>query len=40
MTTAKTLLTADDLLDLPDDGYRYELLDGELVKTSPILELV
>lgn len=35
MTTQKTLLTADDLLRLPDDGWRYELLDGVLVKMSP-----
>ena len=30
-------LTADDLLRLPDDGYRYELYEGTLVRemTSP-----
>ena len=33
MTTERTLLTADDLLKLPDDGLRrYELLDGVLVE--------
>ncbi len=32
MTTDKKLLTAEDLFQLPDDGYRYELLDGELAK--------
>jgi Uma2 family endonuclease len=30
-TTTK-LLTADDLLAMPDDGYRYELVRGELVQ--------
>ncbi len=34
MTTSKTLLTAEDLLWLPDDGKRYELIRGEL-KTMP-----
>lgn len=28
-------LTADDLLALPDDGFRYELVDGELRKMAP-----
>lgn len=30
-------ITADDLLRLPDDGYRYELYEGDLVRemTSP-----
>lgn len=28
-------MTADDLLQLPDDGYRYELVQGELRKMSP-----
>jgi len=27
-----TLLTADDLLAMPDDGYRYEIVRGELVR--------
>ena len=35
MTTDKVLLTADDLLNMPDDGRCYELLDGELVEMSP-----
>ena len=34
MTTAK-LVTADDLLRMPDDGCRYELLEGKLVKLAP-----
>jgi Uma2 family endonuclease len=35
MTTAKTLLTADDLLAMPDDGKYYELVRGELVEVPP-----
>jgi Uma2 family endonuclease len=34
MATEKTLLTADDLLRLPDDGMRHELIRGEL-RTMP-----
>src|SRR5436190_2459913 len=30
MTTALQLVTADDLLRMPDDGWRYELVQGEL----------
>ena len=33
--TAGTLVTADELLRLPDDGSRYELVRGELRKMSP-----
>jgi Uma2 family endonuclease len=29
------LLTAEELSWLPDDGYRYELVDGRLVKMPP-----
>lgn len=32
MTTAKTLLTADDFLSMPDDGKNYELVKGELAE--------
>lgn len=32
---AGTLMTADELLRLPDDGWRYELVRGELKKMSP-----
>ena len=32
MTTAKKLLTADDLLAMPDDGKRYELIRGVLIE--------
>jgi len=28
-------MTADELLQLPDDGWRYELVEGELRKISP-----
>jgi len=28
-------MTADDLLRMPDDGYRYELVQGELIKMAP-----
>ena len=32
---SRTLLTADDLLLMPDDGRFYELLDGKLVEMTP-----
>ena len=37
MTTApsRRLMTAEELLVLPDDGNRYELVQGELVVMSP-----
>ena len=35
MTTAKTLLTADEFLAMPDDGKNYELVKGELVEMPP-----
>ena len=35
MTTAKKLLTTDDLLAMPDDGKRYELIRGELIEMPP-----
>ena len=28
-------MTTDDLLKLPDDGWRYELVDGVLVRMPP-----
>jgi Uma2 family endonuclease len=34
-TPTDTLLTADDLLRLPDDGYQYELVEGRLIRMSP-----
>lgn len=33
--TVGTLMTADELLRLPHDGWRYELVRGELKKMSP-----
>jgi Uma2 family endonuclease len=35
MTTEARLVTAEDLLRLPDDGYRYELIEGELRRMPP-----
>ena len=35
MTTTKQLVTADELLAMPDDGYMYELVRGELRKMPP-----
>ena len=28
-------MTADELLEMPDDGWRYELVKGELIQMSP-----
>ena len=33
--TTKILMTDDDLLRMPDDGYRYELIEGELRQMPP-----
>ena len=35
MATVSQLMTADDLLQLPDDGFLYELVRGELRRMSP-----
>lgn len=35
MSTEVQLMTADELLTMPDDGLVYELIKGELVKVSP-----
>ncbi len=35
MSTEVQLMTADELLAKPDDGFVYELIKGELVKVSP-----
>lgn len=35
MTTAKKLMTASELLALPDDGKRYELIRGVLITMAP-----
>ncbi len=32
---ATTLMTAVDLESVPDDGYQYELVDGELIRMAP-----
>ena len=34
-TTITKPVTADELLAMPDDGYRYELVKGELIRMSP-----
>jgi Uma2 family endonuclease len=33
-STITKLTTADELLAMPDDGYRYELIEGELIRMS------
>jgi Uma2 family endonuclease len=33
--TTSTRVTAEELLNMPDDGFRYELVKGELVKMAP-----
>ncbi len=35
MTTKARKITAEELLGMPDDGFRYELVEGELRKTAP-----
>lgn len=35
MSTALRTMTADELLHMPEDGYRYELIDGELHQMAP-----
>lgn len=35
MSATKTLITADELLAMPNDGYRYELIKGELFQMVP-----
>ena len=34
MSTEVQLMTADELLAMPDDGFVYELIKGELIKVS------
>ena len=36
VTTRAKLMTADELLNMPDDGYRYELVRGVLKKMAPV----
>lgn len=33
--TVTRVVTADELLALPEDGFRYELVKGELIRMSP-----
>ena len=35
MSTVVQLITAEEFLNMPDDGFRYELIKGELKKMSP-----
>ena len=35
MATKTRLVTAEELLEMPDDGFRYELIGGELRKLAP-----
>lgn len=35
MTTKTQAVTADELLRMPDDGFRYELINGELIRMVP-----
>jgi Uma2 family endonuclease len=35
MSTTTQLMTAEELLTIPDDGLRYELVEGELRRMSP-----
>ena len=35
MTTTTQPVTAEELLNMPDDGFRYELIRGELRKMPP-----
>jgi Uma2 family endonuclease len=36
MSESTRLVTAEELARLPDDGYRYELVGGRLIRTSPV----
>lgn len=36
MFESPQLVTAEELARLPDDGYRYELVEGRLVRMSPV----
>jgi Uma2 family endonuclease len=35
MSIAQTVMTADELLAMPVDNFRYELVKGELIRMSP-----
>ena len=34
-TTERRIITAEELFSMPDDGYRYEIVRGELRKMAP-----
>lgn len=34
-TTSTALMTAEEFMELPEDGYRYELINGELERMPP-----
>jgi Uma2 family endonuclease len=34
-TRTLSLMTAEELFQLPDDGYKYELVEGELIRLPP-----
>ena len=38
MVTKKNWVTAQQLAEMPDDGYRYELVRGEIRKMAPTFE--
>ena len=31
----QTLMTAEELFELPNDDYKYELVQGELIRMAP-----
>ena len=35
MSTTTQVMTADELFEMPHEGFRYELVKGELIKMSP-----
>src|SRR5438105_2563543 len=35
MSTTKTLISAEEFFNMPDDGNRYELVKGELKQMAP-----
>lgn len=35
MAIKAKLMTAEELLEMPDDGFRYDLVKAELIKTPP-----
>ena len=34
-TTSMALMTAEEFMELPDDGFRYELINGEVIRMRP-----